>query len=65
MKPLLCKSCINGEEKFSIEIRGFYKEKFETLNYYCSLKSKYVRRREKYKCPDYANITLEDCLNVK
>ena len=65
MKPVLCETCINGKKEFSIEIRGFYKERFKTLNYYCKIKEKYVRRREKYKCPDYANITLEDSLNVK
>jgi len=65
MKPILCETCINAEKEIIIETRGFYKEKIETLNYYCKIKLCYVRRREKYKCLYYANITLEDSLNVK
>ena len=65
MKQMLCETCINGKREITIETRGFYKEKFETLNYYCKIKLRCVRRREKYKCLNYANITLEDSLNVK
>ena len=65
MKQMLCETCINAKKEITIEIRGFYKEKVETLNYYCRIKRRCVRRKEKYKCPDYANITLEDSLNVK
>lgn len=65
MKPILCETCLNGEKEIKEVTYGWHKRKMLSLYIFCKRKERYVHSAEKYKCSYYANITLENCQNVK
>jgi len=65
VKPILCETCLNGEKEIKEETYGWYKRKITSIYFFCKRKGKYVSSAEKYKCPYYANRTLEGYQDVK
>lgn len=70
LKPILCDTCLSCEKeilehKIPIYASSEYTRTVKELAWFCSKKGRYATHSDRYHCPDYANVTLEDCEDVK